>query len=446
VNKILVLFPNEWDRFELSRRRPDWRFILEGFDLFRFPENARLLAFNAPRFINYLVRKYRRENLAGVVSTDEHFGSMIAALVAEELELPGAPLAPILTAQHKYYARRLEQRLAPEATPRFSLFRYSVRDEAEAGLEFPCFVKPARATFSILARRVGSFAELRRHLRFGPLEKLILKRLITPFNDLAARHTDFEIDAHYFIGEEILEGAQVTLEGFVCDDKVEVLGIVDSIMFPGTDAFRRFEYPSNLPDNVQARMSELAERLIRGFNYTHGLFNVEFFWRPETDTITIIELNLRMAYQFADFYEKVDGYNSYDVLLALGAGQRPVIRRRQGAYNHAASFVFRTFDGSAPRSFPDQREVRRIEEQHDARLKLYVRRGASLAREMKWMGSHRYALLNLGAASRAELFERFHHVRCQLPPEFTTLMDSGLATVKTTPLCHQPQSDGATAD
>ncbi len=42
---ILVLFPNEWDRAELESPRFDtqYRFFYEGFDLFTFPENARLM-------------------------------------------------------------------------------------------------------------------------------------------------------------------------------------------------------------------------------------------------------------------------------------------------------------------------------------------------------------------------------------------------------------------
>ncbi len=37
-----------------------------------------------------------------------------------------------------------------------------------------------------------------------------------------------------------------------------IMGVVDSIMFPGTLAFSRFDYPSALPEGVQARMAEIA--------------------------------------------------------------------------------------------------------------------------------------------------------------------------------------------
>lgn len=45
---------------------------------------------------------------------------------------------------------------------------------------------------------------------------------------------------------------------------------------------------------------------------------------------------------------------------------------------------------------------------------LYLKKGASLAREMEWLGSHRYAVLNLGGASRQNLHDRYHDIRRQL--------------------------------
>jgi hypothetical protein len=62
MKKILVLFPKDWDRLELSR--PEYagryQFVYAGFDIFRFPENARLLNFDVFRFVNEVVARYRR--------------------------------------------------------------------------------------------------------------------------------------------------------------------------------------------------------------------------------------------------------------------------------------------------------------------------------------------------------------------------------------------------
>lgn len=130
-----------------------------------------------------------------------------------------------------------------------------------------------------------------------------------------------------------MTGSQVTLEGYAFRGDVGVLGIVDSIMHPNTVAFRRFEYPSNLPVAVQEKMRAVAICLMRGLGYTHGLFNVEMMCDTRSGTVSVIEVNPRMSSQFVDLFEKVDGINTYEILLDLAldrtAGHPPSEREKR---------------------------------------------------------------------------------------------------------------------
>jgi len=253
---ILVLFAQEWDRLALAEPSLAGRyeFVHAGFDLFRFPENARLLTLDVRRYIDRMVRLARRRGVAAVISPHEQFGTLIAAEVARHLGLPGADPKAILTAQHKYYARAAMARLIPEAVPRFGVFPMDLRDDDPLPLPFPFFVKPVKATFSVLARRVESRAELRRHLAFRPIERYLGERLIRPFGELLRSHPEFEIDVHHCVAEELIGGIQVNVDGYADHGRYRILGIVDELMYPGTMAFNRFEYPSSLPDTVQARL------------------------------------------------------------------------------------------------------------------------------------------------------------------------------------------------
>ncbi len=60
---------------------------------------------------------------------------------------------------------------------------------------------------------------------------------------------------------------QVTVEGFSCQGKVEIMGIVDSVMYPGSGSFARFDYPSIRPAEIQAEMAALARRVIAASNW-----------------------------------------------------------------------------------------------------------------------------------------------------------------------------------
>ena len=419
--KILVLFTNEWDTAEFAGARyaGRYQFIFEGFDLFKFPENGWLMLFDARRFIERIVARFRDAGIVGVISTDEHFGAMIAAIIAERLGLPGSNVQSVLIAQHKYYARVRQKEIAPQATPGFAYFPYHIERPEETGLSFPFYVKPVKATYSILARRVDNFGELKAHLTFGWLEKLILEKLIKPFNDLGSDRGLFPIDAHHLVAEEILCGDQVTVEGFVNQGQITMLGVVDSIMYPGTSAFQRFEYPSHLQREVQQRMKALTEQVVTGFGFAHGFFNVELFYNRATDQIHIIEVNPRLAYQFADLREKVDGFNPYEALLDLAVGMAPKVVFGEGRYRHAASFVLRKFGRARLRKAPTAAQLREVRSRHrDARLMVYIKKGASLDREVKWLGSYRYAVLNLGAMDHPSLFDRFHDVSRELPFDF----------------------------
>jgi hypothetical protein len=438
TRRILVLFPDEWDRAAGRDRRYAGRFefLFEGFDLFRFPDNARLFTFDARRFVERMVRKYARARLDAVVTSDEQFGPFLASLIARRLGLAHTPLETVLSLQHKYYARRAFERIAPQANLRFGLLRRGYRRE-DVPLAFPFYVKPAKAAFSVLARRVDSFAELERHTRFGWLERRIIERLVQPFADVMHEYSALTEDPFSMVVEEIARGRQVTANGFAREGRITMLGTVDSVMYPGTDHFQRFQYPSTLPDVDLARVDALATRLAQASGFTHGMFNIEMRLDPLTGSLRVIEINPRVAGQFYDLFERVDGYSLFEAMLDLDSGRAPVIRHREGACRHAASFVLRDLSGEGLGRWPARSEIRALESRHpDVHVMIYPKRGVDLERELKWLGSYRYAIFNLGAASLEEMFARFHrlcaeisfHPRSHAAPDLEALLGEAAAS------------------
>jgi hypothetical protein len=413
TQRILVIFPDEWDRTVAHdpRYRGRYELLFEGFDLFSFPDNARLFTFDALAFVEKVVRKYSGTGIAAVVTSDEQFGPFLASLIAKGLGLPHCPIGAILTIQHKYYARQAFERIAPEANARSGLIRRDYSGPDDVPMPFPFYVKPVKAAYSVLARRVDSFEEFRQHTRFGWFERSIIDRLVKPFNDVMRAHSDFSEEPFSMIAEEILSGRQVTANGYARDGRVTMLGTVDSIMYPGTDHFQRFQYPSALPDPILDRIDDLAARLLEGMGFSHGVFNIEMRVDQETGDIRVVEINPRAAGQFYDLFERVDGYSLFDVLLDLECGLEPSTRRRQGRDTHAASFVMRDFSGEGLSRWPGSREIADLKARHpDVHIMVYPKRGVDLRREMKWLGSYRYGTFNLGAASLEAMFRRFHEL------------------------------------
>ena len=411
--RVLVLFGADWDgrllpRYERSGR---YRFHEHGFDLFSFPSNARLMWFNVWRFVDFLAARYRGR-IDAVYSSNEQFGALAAALVAKRLGLPGADPEVLLCSQHKYEARLRLREFAPDLCPEFDIIPYTITLEEAARLKYPLFVKPVKATFSVLARRCDSAQELIDHLRFKPWEKHVIKRLIEPHNQALRRFPGLRIDARKMIVEEVLEGRQINVDGFVHEGVVHLLGVADEVMYPGTNSFMRFAFPGADPKVLHERVRQASERVVLGYGLDHGFFNLEFFIHPRTGALKLIEVNPRLAAQLAQFYDWVLGVDTYELGFAM-ALNRPLPMAHAPRFGAAASFVWRSFDGTSCPRIPDRQDLDWLERQYpEARLELYPKKGGSLQRDLKWLGSHRWAVLNMPGQDEADLRSSYERI-CQ---------------------------------
>lgn len=365
--------------------------------------------------IEDLISRYRGTDLCGVTSPVGYPGMSVAALAAQRLGLPGPKINSVLLCEHKYYARLAQQSLVPSATPWFQLLKpdESVHDIVDK--DFPLFVKPVKACFSINANRVATREELQQTLRAFSLPE----RFIQPLNDLLQAHTDYQWNASHLLAESLLEGVQVSLEGYVFDGNVQVIGIVDAVMYPGTISFRRFVYPSSLSEDVQRRMARIAETFMGGIGYDNALFNIELMYNPATDRISIIEVNPKIASQFTDLFEKVDGTNTYSLLLQIAAGDAPSFSRGKGQFKIAASCVLRTFADQRVLRVPSAEEMDTLVARFaDARVEICAAQGELLSDRMQDGKSYRYALINIGADSEEELLLKLEHCQSLLDFQF----------------------------
>jgi len=349
--------------------------------------------------------------IAAVISTDDYPGSALAAVLAKELGLPGPDPKASLICQHKYWSRVAQAQFAPEAVPPFWSIDVAENAELPHGIAFPAFVKPVKSFFSIGAQRIdcdADLAEAKRH--WAKLDDFFL-----PLERILQREARVEIGGKRLLAEGLLEGVQVTVEGYAYGGEANILGVVDSIFFPGTLAFARFEYPSALPDDVQERMADVARRVMRGIGFDNGVFNIEMMYDACADRIAIVEINPRMASQFADLYEKVDGTNAYEVLVDIGTNIRPAPKRRQGRYRFAASCVLRSFEDHVVVALPSEEQVRELERScPDVRVEVHATAGRALSDELQDGSSFRYGIVNLGGDSRRDALERFEGCRDKL--------------------------------
>jgi hypothetical protein len=422
----LALFNYDWDSLGHTRaierlRRQQvpglgaLRLVEDGFDLFTFPSNARLAWFDMARFVDRLARRAQREGWGAAVSHHEQFGALAAALLAERMGWPGTPVKAILACQHKLYARQVLQQVAPEANVPFEVLNAEYGSPVPEGLSYPRFVKPVKAAFSVLAREVVNQAELHAHTRFGVWELWVIRRLVEPFEQLAQRRLgggEWPVSsAHRMLLEAPIKADQFNLDGYVFGGDVRAVGVVDAIMYPGTQAFMRHQLPTRLPPSVQARALDVARRFLQAVGFDHGLFNMEFFYDAASDRLSVIEFNPRMASQYSDLYRRVLGVDLHVVGLALAHGIDPATLPVQApCAGAAASMVYRSFDPSDRVHLPTPTQRQAFAKAFpDSSVFVYEKSEGSIARDHKWLGSYRYGIVDLHGADPADLRLRCEH-------------------------------------
>jgi hypothetical protein len=146
-------------------------------------------------------------------------------------------------------------------------------------------------------------------------------------------------------------GDEVTLEGYVREGEVTVIGVTDSVKYAGTNSFERFEYPSALRVGRLEELAELAAALVPAHDLDACFFNIEFFV-PAEGPVQIVELNPRIASQFAPLVEAVHGRSTYDALFALACGEDPCWDGSAPS-GVAISYVVRVFEDALVEAVPE---------------------------------------------------------------------------------------------
>ena len=357
----------------------------------------------------------------GVIGVDDFPPSLLVPAIARRLGLPGLDFGAAVRCEHKAWSRMLQQRLVPEATPRFVLVDLDRPAEFDVlGVGRPFWLKPIKSYLSYLGFRIADDRAYRQALAMAA-EKL--PPFLGAFLELS-RDADLPDELlcgrKWMLAEELMGGFQCTLDGYVHAGEVTVLGVVDSIRFANKVSFRRFQYPSSLPLRAQAQMAEVAKRLMPGLGFDHGMFNIEFFWDPKRSSPMVIEVNDRLSMQFGDLYEKVDGINSYRILMDLAQGRRPEHGRRQGRYRAAASFVLRGFVDRLCLAVPSDDDIAKVgREIPDTVVMIRATPGMRLSELPQDSYSFRHGLINIGGRDLADMQAKLDRALTMLPFRFS---------------------------
>jgi len=354
----------------------------------------------------------------GIIIHWDFPASTLLPIICQRMGLQSASLESVLKCEHKYWARLEQSQVVPELTPRFEAvdpFDDQALDKIE--LSFPFWLKPVKSFGSHLGFRINNandFAHAISRIRCD------IPRLGDGFNQVLS-HADLpgkvaDIDGYHCIAEEITEGKQCGLEGYVHNGMLAVHGVIDGVKDAKNHSFTRWEYPSVWPQGVQDRMLDATRRLMEHVGFDNSPFGIEFFWDASKDQLWILEVNTRISQSHSDQFIKVEGVSNHEVAIDVALGREPEFGLKLGKYSCAAKFMLRRYRDVTVTRIPTGDEIAAIEHDFpDSRIVILVKEGQALS-SLRDQDSYSYEIANifLGAQSQQELLARYHEVASRL--------------------------------
>jgi carbamoyl-phosphate synthase large subunit len=202
-----------------------------------------------------VLRLARRHRIDGIVAEQTDVAVATAAFVAESLALPGLGLDAATAATNKFVMRE-RCRAAGLPMPKYACVMSS-EDAAAAAAEigFPVVVKPLDAQSSRGVAKLQSRAE------------------VAAWFETAS---GFSSD-HSVIVEEMMVGAESSIEAFVSDGHVTTLGICEKVKCAPPYSFDlRLIYPASFDPKLIEEMILLNERIVRAVGIKMGITHGEY--------------------------------------------------------------------------------------------------------------------------------------------------------------------------
>ncbi len=354
-----------------------------------------------------------RHNPDAIITFWDFPATIITAMLNRRFGLIGPPVRSIFKAEHKSWSRAEQRKVIIDHIPRFASFDPKDKDAySKLQLLTPFWIKPVKSFRSYLSYQVNDQTEFEEYREIMAQQ---VDGIYRPFIELMrlARMPELICSGEEScIAESPLSGRLCTLEGYVFDNEVVSYGIVDSIREKESNSFQRYQYPSQLPMEIQYRMMDIARRVIGHLGMNDTCFNIEFFYNQTADRINLLEINPRTSESHTDLFAKVHGYSQLKILLELALGNRPKPLERNGDYRMAAKVFYRAYQPGVVEQVPAAEQIAEIIARFpDTKIKLNVDKGDDL-RDLKFQDSYSFELATifLGADNEIELMRKYEEI------------------------------------
>lgn len=366
-----------------------------------------------------LIKRYP-EMYDGVVGTHDS-SAVFAAVICDQTGLRFASVESIINCQNKYLSRLIQQKHVPEHTPCFCQ-ALELLNEPNL-LPVPFFIKPGRANISFGSHIIHSLDEL---IHLIGLESNEIASQNDYFFEALSINPKYQTKQNLrtcntFLCEELVSGEQITVDGFVFAGRVEIFGMTRAVFHPGTNVFNRHEFPYTFGTSLDEKIFAAVRKLIPALGLDNSFFNVELRADEKDEQFRIIEINSRIAFQFAKTIEAVTGFDPLDLLLKVATGVRPdfLSDDRSGKFRYCFNFELHSFTDRKIVKTPTQSGYGEIKILYpDVQIRNLVQEGFNLSDYKHNPQSFRYCFLDIPGDSPEEILATYDRIVDLLGYEF----------------------------
>jgi len=356
----------------------------------------------------------RQSRISACVGTHD-IPSYIAAIINTKAGLPGPREIDVFECQNKYASRQRQQRIVPQCVPRFALG--SAILSGDETLPYPMFVKPVVSTVSQSSFTINSHEELAQVCEQSchgiAKQNKIYKDVI--------KHGTIEHHAmnlhDELLCEELLQGEQITVDGFAFQGTVTTFGVTKSVFLPNTLSFTRFDYPHFFADLFHKEIETITKQFVIGMGLDNTLFNIEYIVDETSGQIGIVEINTRLSFQFVYLIKQVTGYDPLEAMYSVAIGKKPNFQqfKQDGKYALCSSCVLRTHEDKIVTRVPTPEMVALLRNKYgDFNFTMLAKQGSRLSDYRQDTDSYRIAFVDIPGKNLSDIQRKLKDITVDL--------------------------------
>lgn len=248
-----------------------------------------------------ILRICREERIDGICTIASDVAAPTVAYVAEQMGLAGNPYEASLKAHDKHLMR--ETLVAANVDcPHFTVLTKGTPVHSPlSDLQIPLIVKPSDRSGSLGVQKITRWEDLEAAVKFAQEVSMSGEALV----------------------EEFIEGREISVETISCKGTHYTLQITDKVTTEAPHFVELAHHqPSDLPDDMQARIYGITARALDALGLTNGASHAEYKITKE-GRVVVMEIGGRMGGDFigSDLVRLSTGYDFLQGVIEVALGE-----------------------------------------------------------------------------------------------------------------------------